>query len=99
MTGLLATQLAPARAAPKQELISVQVRPDTTMTYLGLVGHGKPAAAVVLLTGGKGVLGLEPDGSIGTDLRLNFLIRSRALFARQGLYVAALDAACDREEA
>jgi hypothetical protein len=67
------------------------------MAYLGLVDGKKPAAAVVLVAGGKGVLDLGPTGSIGTDLRLNLLIRSRELFARQGLYVAALDAASDRE--
>jgi hypothetical protein len=68
------------------------------MTYLGLVGGAKPAAAVVLLAGGNGVLGLGHRGSIGTDLRLNFLIRSRELFARQHLYAAALDAASDLED-
>jgi hypothetical protein len=94
----LAAPLAPAQAAPRQELISVQVRPGATMTYLGLAGREKPAAAVVLMAGGKGVLRLAPGGSIGTDLRLNFLIRSRELFAGEGLYVAALDAASDREE-
>jgi hypothetical protein len=95
---LLATAPAPAQAAPRQELITVQVRPGATMAYLGLVDGEKPAAAVVLLAGSKGVLGLRPEGSIGTDLRLNFLIRSRALFARQGLYAAVLDAASDRDE-
>lgn len=103
LAGLLAPPLAPALTAQqgtdlKQKLVAVQVRPGATVTYLGLVGSAKPAAAVVLLAGGKGVLGLGPKGSIRTDLRLNFLIRSRELFAHQGFYVAALDAPSDREE-
>jgi hypothetical protein len=90
--------MAAAQSAGAQDLITVQVRDGATMSYLGLAGGKKPAAVVVLLAGGSGVLGLGPGGSIGTDLRLNFLMRSLELFARQGLYVAALDAASDREE-
>jgi hypothetical protein len=96
--GLVATPAALAQPAPKTEKITVQVRPGATTAYLGLVDGKKPAAAVVLLAGGDGVLDLGPAGSIGTDLRLNFLIRSRELFARQGLYPAVLDAPSDREE-
>lgn len=103
LVGLLAPPVAPALTAQQatgltQELVAVPVRPGTTMTYLGLLGREKPATAVVLLPGGKGVLGLGPGGAIATDLRLNFLIRSRGLFARQGFYVAALDAPSDLED-
>jgi hypothetical protein len=104
LAGLLALALPPAQAQQvtglRQELVAVQVRPGATMRYLGLVGSAKPTAVVVLLAGGKGVLGFGPphQGYIGTDLRLNFLIRSRELFARQGLYVAAVDAASDLED-
>jgi len=102
LAGLLAPPLGPARAQQgtglRQELVAVQVRPNVSMTYLGLVGTAKPAAAVILMAGGNGVLGLGHRASIGTDLRLNFLIRSRELFARQGLYAAALDVASDLED-
>jgi hypothetical protein len=37
----------------------------------------------------------SPSGKAGTDLALNFLIRSRELFAREGLAVAALGVASD----
>jgi hypothetical protein len=82
----------------KQEVIVLDVRPRVSITYLGIAGSEAPKAAVVLLAGGKGALKLAPTGSMGTDLRGNFLIRSRGLFARQGLYVAALDAASDRQD-
>jgi hypothetical protein len=51
---------------------------------------------VILFAGGNGILNLSPAGAIGTDLALNFLIRSRQLFAREGLAVAAVDVASDR---
>jgi hypothetical protein len=102
LAGLLAPPLGPARAQQgaglRQELVAVQVRSGASMTYLGLVGSARPAAAVVLVAGGDGGLGLGHRGSIGTDLRLNFLIRSRELFARQGLYAAALDVASDLDD-
>jgi subtilisin family serine protease len=86
----------PALAQVKTEVVAVDVRPGVTMKYLEIRGSGAPTATVILFAGGNGVLDLQPAGKIGTDLSLNFLIRSRELFARQGLAVAALDAASDR---
>jgi hypothetical protein len=92
---ILALALASIAAAQtKTEVVNVEVRPGVTMRYLGVAASGKPQAAVVLLAGGKGALKLSPTGAFG-DLSLNFLIRSRDHFARQGLAVAALDAASD----
>lgn len=85
-----------ATAAPA-EVVSVEVRRGVAMRYLAIAPDGPPAAAVILLAGGNGVLRLSPSGSIGTDLSLNFLIRSREPFARHGLFVAVLDAASDRQ--
>jgi hypothetical protein len=65
------------------------------MKYLELTGGNKPSAAVILFAGGDGVLDLQADGRIATDLELNFLIRSRELFSREGLVVAAVDTASD----
>jgi pimeloyl-ACP methyl ester carboxylesterase len=86
-----------AHAQAKTEVVTVDVRPGATMRYLGLTGAGKPAAAIVLLAGGKGALNLSSSGAIGSDLKLNFLIRTREQFAREGFYVVALDAASDRQ--
>jgi len=65
------------------------------MRYLAVTA-GEPKAAVILLPGGNGALKLDAAGQIGA-LAGNFLIRSRGLFAREGLYVAALDAASDQQ--
>ena len=80
----------------RRRLWTVDVRPGATMKYLEIRSSEAPRATVILLAGGNGVLDLQPAGKIGTDLSLNFLIRSRGLFARQGLAVAALDVASDR---
>jgi len=79
----------------KTETITVKVRPSATMRYLA-VSTGEPKAAVILLTGGNGVLKLDANGQIGA-LAGNFLIRMRDVFAREGLYVASLDAASDKQ--
>jgi hypothetical protein len=79
----------------KTETVTVNVRPGVIMRYLAVSGS-EPKAALILLTGGNGVLKLDADGKIGA-LSGNFLIRTRNLFAREGLYVASLDAASDQQ--
>ena len=88
---------SPAFAQIKTEVVTVEVRPGATLRYLGLHPGGKPRAAVILLAGGNGVLKLSPSGAFGSNLGLNFLVRSRGQFAGQGLYVAVVDAASDRQ--
>jgi hypothetical protein len=66
------------------------------MKYLEIAASERPRAAVVLMAGGNGVLGLSPSGEIGTDLKLNFLMRTRERFVRAGMVVAALDVASDQ---
>lgn len=80
----------------KEEVVTLEVRPGVTMKYLAVAAGGPPKAAVILLAGGNGALKLDASGSMG-DLRVNFLVRSRGQFARQGLYVAALDAPSERQ--
>lgn len=88
---------APTLASPAiVEVVNVEVQAGATMRYLANSPGGQPKAAVILFAGGDGALRLSPSGSIGA-LGLNFLIRSRDLFARQGLYVAALDAASNQQ--
>jgi len=93
---LLLLLTGPVVAQLKTEVVTVNVRPGVTMNYLEVTGGDRPSAAVILFAGGNGVLDLQPSGSIRTDLALNFLIRSRELFAREGLVAAAVDVASDR---
>ena len=86
--------IGPLYAQSRTEIVDVPVRQGVTMRYLSISAGASPKATVILLAGGKGALRLSPAGAFG-DLSLNFLIRSRDQFARQGLAVAALDAASD----
>lgn len=84
---------ASAQAAPR--VIDLPTRAGVTERLL-LSVPDKPQATVVLLAGGNGRLDLSPEGKIGS-LGGNFLVRSRDLFAAQGLAVAVLDAPSDRQ--
>ena len=85
-------------AAPRAEPImrppppvEVRVRPGVTVKYLALRPKTEPRNTVILFAGGDGLLNLQADGSIGTNLSGNFLVRSRDRFARRNLFVAAVD--------
>jgi len=71
--------------------VEVTVRPGLTIKYLALTPNIKPRHAVILFAGGNGLLDLQPDGSIGTNLSGNFLVRSRDRFVKRGLFVAVVD--------
>src|SRR5262245_65485090 len=71
--------------------VEVTVRPGLTIKYLALTPNIKPRHAVILFAGGNGLLDLQPDGSIGTNLSGNFLVRSRDRFVTRGLFVAVVD--------
>jgi hypothetical protein len=72
--------------------ITVEVRPGVTIKYLGLKkSNTTPAVAVMLFAGGNGLLNLQPNGAIGTNLKGNFLVRSRDRFVERELFVAVVD--------
>ena len=71
--------------------VEVEVRPGVTVKYLALSPKPKARAAVILFAGGNGLLNLQPNGSIGTNLSRNFLVRSRGKFVQQNLFVAVVD--------
>ncbi len=72
--------------------VEVEVRPGVTVKYLALAKpKTTPTNAVMLFAGGNGLLDLQPNGSIGTNLSGNFLVRSRDRFVEQGLFVAVVD--------
>jgi hypothetical protein len=79
---------------------SLPTRPGVTVP-LALIDTQRPKAAVLLLAGGNGSLGITSDGGAagGGAAKLarggNFLVRSRRLFAAHGLAVAVMDAPSD----
>ena len=92
---LLLPQIAsPLRAELKVPTppIVVEVRPGVTVKYLALAKpKTTPTNAVMLFAGGNGLLNLQSNGTIGTNLSGNFLVRSRDRFVQQGLFVAVVD--------
>lgn len=67
-----------------------------TQRVLYLDPDGPPAATLVLLPGGGGVLRIADDGRIERDG--NFLIRTRDLWRRQGFAIVIPDVPSDRND-
>jgi pimeloyl-ACP methyl ester carboxylesterase len=85
------------QAAGAASLETLTPRPGVSESFI-LLGpeSGKVAASVILLTGGSGRLNLAPER---IEARFgNFLVRSRHLFAEQGLQVAVLDSPSDHRD-
>lgn len=82
-------------ASAAEEIVSLTTRPGVTQSFI-LVKADRPWAAAVLLPGGNGDIELSNGGP---KKKGNFLVRSRALFAGQGVTVAVADAASDSKGA
>lgn len=78
-----------------QKVVDIPTRSGVTQRML-LLSPPEPKAAVILLAGGHGGLQISPNGSFKYG-EGNFLVRTRQLFADQGLIVAILDAPSDRQ--
>lgn len=87
--------VAPALAQAPERVVDITTRTGVTQRMLVLAPPG-PKAAVILFPGGHGGLQLSPDGSMRWG-KGNFLVRSRRLFADQGLFVAVVDAPSDHQ--
>ena len=86
---LLATSASAFEASVK----TLESRPGVTESFLVVQPDGPPAASVILFSGGDGVLSLKGYGPKWSHA--NFLVRSRDLFAAEGLLVAVLDVPSD----
>lgn len=91
---LLAWAAAAAQAQPVR-VVDLPTRLGVTQRLL-VLGPAEPRATVILFAGGHGGLQITDDGAI-TWGRGNFLVRSRQLFADQGLRVVLIDAPSDRQ--
>ena len=83
----LVVVLAPAMRAPAFEasVKTRESRPGVTESFLLVRPEGPPVASVILLSGGNGVVSLNRFGPRWTHG--NFLVRSRDLFAGEGIKV------------
>lgn len=93
--GALFALCAHVHAQISQRVVDIPTRPGVTQRML-VIAPPEPKAAVVLLAGGHGGLQIFPNGSLKWG-EGNFLVRSRQLFADQGLLVAVVDAPSDRQ--
>jgi hypothetical protein len=96
--GLLAVLLGGASCfAQGAQVIDIATRPGITQRMLVMEPAGRPAAALLLMTGGNGYVGIFDNGSLRNEG--NFLVRSRSLFAGHGFAVLVLDPPSDHGRA
>ena len=86
---------APAYGQVTEKVVDLATRPGVSQRMLVLAPR-EPKAAVILFAGGHGGLQIFPNGSFHWG-EGNFLVRTRSLFAEQGLLVAIVDAPSDRQ--
>jgi len=89
---LLAFVALPAAA---EKAVTIDSRPGVTESFVLVDPPAKAIASVLLLAGGNGFIhpGRFPD-----RLNQNFLVRTRASFARNGFLVAVLDVPSDHQQ-
>lgn len=78
-----------------QKVVDIPTRPGVSQRMVVLSPHD-PKAAVILFAGGHGGLQISSNGRFGWGEN-NFLVRTRQLFAEQGLFVVVVDAPSDRQ--
>ena len=79
-----------------ERVIDVPTRTGVTQRLILLEPAGAKAV-VILYAGGNGGLQISREEAIGWG-KGNFLVRTRQLFAEQGLVVAVIDAPSDRQD-
>lgn len=84
-----------AQAQTEQKIVDIPTRPGVSQRML-VLSPPEPKAAVILIPGGHGGLQVSPGGAIKWG-EGNFLVRTRQLFAEQGLRVVVVDAPSDRQ--
>jgi predicted alpha/beta-hydrolase family hydrolase len=91
--------LAASPCALPQELVSVPTRPGVTQPFVILSMQGRePAAIALLYIGGGGRINARNDNGNLTFGARNFLPRSGAEFARNGVLPVVMDAPSDQRE-
>ena len=83
----------PAAQAADDEIVTIDSRPNVTVSFAVTRPDTEPKAAAILFTGGNGKLFLWRGRGLRTG---NFLVRSRALFAKGGVLAVTVDVPSDR---
>lgn len=78
-----------------EKVVDIPTRPGVSQRMV-VLSPQKPKASVILFAGGHGGLQIFPNGSFKWG-EGNFLVRTRQLFADQGLLVVVVDAPSDRQ--
>jgi dienelactone hydrolase len=92
---VLAAGSLPAYGEIEQRVVDIPTR-DGVSQRIMVLAPDKPRAAVILFAGGHGGLQISSTGSFGWGGG-NFLVRTRQLFAEQGLLTAVIDVPSDRQ--
>ena len=93
-SSLLLAVASSIACAQSPQVVDVPSRAGVTQRIL-VITPDKPKAAVILFAGGDGGIQIQPDGRITRSG--NFLVRSRQLFADQGLTTVVIDAPSDKQ--
>lgn len=83
------------RLSNVEQVVDVPTRPGVSVRLL-VGSEGDSRGTVLLFAGGHGGLGIFPGGTMRWG-EGNFLVRSRRLFAAQGLRAVVVDAPSDRQ--
>ncbi len=83
-------------AAAAADLVSIQTPRGVQQAFILVSPAQKPVASVILFAGLDGALGLTGPSSMNRG-DANFLVRTRDMFAAQGLLVAVVDAPSDHK--
>jgi len=78
-----------------QKVVDIPTRPGVSQRMV-VLSPQNPKAAVILFAGGHGGLQIFPSGSFKWG-EGNFVVRTRQLFADQGLFVVVVDTPSDRQ--
>jgi hypothetical protein len=90
---LVAAAALPAWAA--ESVLTLAPRPGVTLRVL-VDRPAAPVGSVVLMAGGDGALDLDAQGNVGSALRGNHLVRTRADYVKAGYAVFVPDVASDQ---
>jgi hypothetical protein len=93
LAGVLAMPMASAASAAEQ-MVEIPTRAGHSVRAILIEPDNAPSAAVILLSGGDGLLDITPDGRITSGAN-NQVVRTRADYARAGFLTLVPDIADD----